>query len=77
LVSAIAGNSVAPPHPAATLSAALGRTPSVDEVADALFAAVRSLECPRASEFILDSTVERAMERALERYRDDRWTWRR
>ena len=77
LVSAVAGNAVAPPQPAATLSAALGRAPSVDEVADALFAAVRSLECPRATEFVLDSTVERAMERTLDRYRDDRWTWRR
>jgi lipoyl(octanoyl) transferase len=77
LVSAIAGTAVAPAQPAATLTAALGRTPSVDEVADALFAAVRSLECPCATEFTLDSTVEHAMERALHRYRDDRWTWRR
>jgi hypothetical protein len=46
-------------------------------VADALFAAVRSLESPSATEFTLDSTVERAMDRALARYRDDSWTWRR
>ena len=77
LVSAIAGNAVATPHPAATLTAALGRAPSVDEVAATLFASVRSLECPRATELTLDSTIEQAMHRALDRYRDDEWTWRR
>jgi len=77
LVSAIARTAVAPAQPAATLTAALGRSPGVDEVADALFAAVRSLECPCATEFSLDSTVEQAMERALDRYRDEGWTWRR
>lgn len=77
LVSAIAGSAVATPHPAATLTAALGRTPTVDEVADTLFASVRSLECPSATELAIDSTIERAMGRALDRYRDDEWTWRR
>jgi lipoate-protein ligase A len=77
VVSAIAGNAVATPHPAATLSAALGRAPAVHEVADSLFAAVRSLECPGATELTLDSTIERAMTRALDRYRDAQWTWRR
>jgi lipoyl(octanoyl) transferase len=77
LVSAIAGDAVSPPHPAATLSAALGRTPSVDEVADALFAAVRSLASPCATELTLDSKIEQGLDRALDRYRDDRWTWRR
>ena len=77
MVATLAGNAIAPPLPAATLSAALGRTPDADEVASALFAAVRSLECPRASELTLDSTVEAAMQRALDRYRDDDWTWRR
>src|SRR5215207_6023753 len=57
LVSAIANQAVTAPHPAATLTAALARTPSVDDVADALFAAVRSLESPSATERTLDSTV--------------------
>jgi lipoate-protein ligase A len=77
LVSAIAGSAVATPHPAATLTAALGRAPTVDEVADSLFASVRSLECPCATDLTMDSTVEQAMNRALDRYRDDEWTWRR
>jgi lipoate-protein ligase A len=77
LVSAIAGNAVATPHPAATLTDALGRTPTVHEVADSLFSAVRALECPCATELTLDSTIERAMTRALDRYRDEQWTWRR
>ena len=77
LVSAIAGHAVATPHPAATLTAALGRAPSVDDVTDALFTSVRSLECPCATDLTMDSTVEQAMHRALDRYRDDEWTWRR
>jgi hypothetical protein len=77
LVSAIAGNAVATPHPAATLTDALGRTPTVHEVADSLFSAVRALECPCATELTLDSTIERATTRALDRYRDEQWTWRR
>jgi lipoate-protein ligase A len=77
LVSAIAGDSVATPVPAATLSAALGRSPTVDEVAAALFAAVRSLESTHAAEFTSDSALERAVDRALDRYRDNQWTWRR
>ena len=77
LVSAIAGNAVATPHPAATLSAALSRVPAADEVADALFESVRSVECSCATELTIDSTIEKAMQRALDRYRDDEWTWRR
>ena len=63
--------------PAATLRAALGRTPSVHEVTDALFAAVRSRECPTATEFYVDQSLEIATRRLLDRYVDDRWTWRR
>lgn len=77
LVSAIAGEGAAPPQPAATLTGALGRAPGVGEVADALFAAVRCLEYPCATELALDSTIECAMHKALARYRDNDWTWRR
>jgi lipoyl(octanoyl) transferase len=77
MVATLAGNAVASPRPAATLSAALGRSPGTSEVANALFEAVRSLECSCATDLTLDSTVEAAMLRALDRYRDDQWTWRR
>jgi lipoate-protein ligase A len=61
---------------AATLSAAIGREPSVEEVADALFTAVRSLENPAAT--VLDER-ELGLEKSphLDRYRNPLWTWRR
>jgi len=77
LVSTLAYGAVAAPRPAATLAAALSRAPSVDEVAAALFAAVRSMECPTATELSLDAPIVEAKERLLDRYLDDRWTWRR
>jgi hypothetical protein len=42
-----------------------------------LFDAVRSLECARAEEIDLDTAVGDARQRALDRYLDARWTWRR
>jgi lipoate-protein ligase A len=77
LVAALADRAVPTAAPAATLRAALGRTPSVHEVTDALFAAVRSRECPTATEFYVDQSLEIATRRLLDRYVDDRWTWRR
>jgi lipoyl(octanoyl) transferase len=76
LVSSLAGD-VALPPPAATLGAALGRTPSVEEVADALFDAVREIECPDADTLRMDSALESAQARLAARYVDDCWTWRR
>ena len=77
LVSALAETKIPHPLPAATLTSSLGRIPAVDEVAVALFDAVRSVECPRAEEIDLDSAVNGGRQRALARYLDDRWTWRR
>ena len=77
LVSALAEVKVPDPQPAATLSASLGRVPTAEEVAAALFDAVRALECARAEEIGLDSTIDGARQRALARYLDDEWTWRR
>jgi lipoyl(octanoyl) transferase len=77
MVSELSGTAVSPAPPAATLTSALTRTPTTDEVADVLFEAVREHECPRANRLELDSAVWAAMHRALDRYRDDRWTWRR
>jgi len=77
LVSTLAENAVPMPEPAATLSEALDRVPTIDEVATALFDAVRALECADASELVLDAPLEDATQRLLDRYTDDRWTWRR
>ena len=77
LVSELASVAVPNPQPAATLTASLGRVPSFDDVAAVLFDAVRSLECEHAMHTDLNSTIEDARTRALDRYLDDRWTWRR
>ena len=76
LVSSLAGD-VALPPPAATLAAALGRRPSVDEVAGALFDTVREIECLDADTLQIDSALECAQARLAARYVDDCWTWRR
>ncbi len=61
--------------PAATLRAALGRAPSVSEVASALFDAVRQLEDADALQ-MAEADVQQATARHLERYASERWTWR-
>jgi hypothetical protein len=76
-IELLATSPVASPVPAATLSDALGRRPSTEEVAAVMFDAVRSLECSNASELELDATTRTEITRALGRYRDDCWTWRR
>jgi len=77
LVAELAMHTVPAPAPAATLRAAMGRVPTVRDVAESLFDAVRSHECAGATELQLDATIEAATRRALDRYLDDRWTWRR
>jgi hypothetical protein len=59
------------------LSAALGRTPTVDEVASTLFDVVRELESPAADMMSTDTELETSMGRLVDRYIDDCWTWRR
>jgi len=76
LVSALATD-VAAPRPAATLKDSLGRTPSVDEVATAMFDAVHELECANASVLEMDAALDAAKARLVSRYVDDCWTWRR
>jgi lipoate-protein ligase A len=60
----------------ATLHALLGRSPSAEEVASAMFDAVRSLEDADASELaegdIRDETLEN-----VPHFLDEDWTWRR
>jgi lipoate-protein ligase A len=64
------------PKPA-TLREALGRSPRHDEVAEALFAAVRAMADPSACAIDVPSRLlERANRRAVH-YLDDSWTWRR
>lgn len=65
------------PAPPATLADALGRVPSLDEVADRLFDAVRRLEDPSAEPFTPDDQLRDDARDLLARYTDDAWTWRR
>lgn len=78
--SLIAAVSLTPPVsnavPAATLSSALGRTPEISEVADALFAAVRRNEDPGATP-LDECDVSDRTARHLARYESEWWTWRR
>ena len=67
-----------PPLPRpATLREALGRTPSLADVATALFGAVRRLEDSDASPLDLDASLQSSTEALRSRYLDDCWTWRR
>ncbi len=66
------------PVPApATLAEALGRAPTVTDVADALTCSVRSLEDPAAESLVVDDAVRARASALVVRYLDDEWTWRR
>ena len=65
------------PAPPATLAAALGRVPPLDEVAEHLFDAVRLLEDADAEPLTLDGAVQLDTQQLLAHYSDDAWTWRR
>ena len=67
----------APPPPPATLSEAMGRTPAADEVADAMFDAVREIEDADARPLELDAALSGMVHTMRSRYVDDAWTWRR
>lgn len=77
LISELAQTPLAPSAPAATLRDALGRAPSSEEVAGALFAAVRTRVDARADVLPLNADLQHAARHAGERYRDAAWTWRR
>lgn len=66
------------PKPA-TLSEALGRSPSLAEAAEALRSAIRAVDSLEPSELLLETDNDlRARSSALVvRYQDDDWTWRR
>jgi lipoate-protein ligase A len=63
------------PRPA-TLAESLGRRPTVDEMAGALAAAVRSIEDPDAVPLEVDDSVRARASALVVRYLDDAWTWR-
>jgi len=87
LLSRLALVPLAPVPAPATLRVVLGRAPTVREMADALLAAVRSLEDPEARPLgeadscgldeIADVALRAAARGALVHYRDPQWTWRR
>jgi lipoate-protein ligase A len=62
--------------PPGTLHAALGRAPSAAEVAEAMFAAVRTHADPGAEPLTL-TAVERDDSPPLDFFAADEWTWRR
>ncbi|HEY1951547.1 MAG TPA: hypothetical protein VGG76_01980 [Gemmatimonadaceae bacterium] len=68
--------SVAPVPVPATLQALLGRAPEVNEVAIAMFDAVRSLEDADARELPEDEIRDEALE-YVPHFLDEGWTWRR
>jgi lipoyl(octanoyl) transferase len=63
--------------PPATLAEALGRTPSIDDVAFALRDAIQVIEGAHASEFVIDEALRARASALVVRYLDNAWTWRR
>jgi lipoate-protein ligase A len=59
----------------ATLTAALGRTPSPDELYQALSAAVRDIEDPCAEPLRADASLRAHAASLVVHYADDAWTW--
>ncbi|MDB4875251.1 MAG: biotin/lipoate protein ligase [Gemmatimonadetes bacterium] len=70
------GVTAAIPAPA-TLAETLGRTPSIGEMAEALGAAVRTLEDPDVGTMAIDEALRARASTLVVRYLDDAWTWRR
>jgi lipoate-protein ligase A len=77
LVAALLNRPVPPPPPPATLRLALGRLPAVEEVAEALFAAVRGMADPEARPLAPDAALAAAVTARTAAYADPAWTWRR
>ena len=77
LVAALLRSPQPPPPAPATLRDALGRVPSLDEVATALFDSVRAHADTDALALTPDNALGDAVVAATGRYRDPAWTWRR
>lgn len=76
LLSSLLRHAAPQPSAPATLGAALGRDVPVEEIAEALFAAVRDMEDQEAERLELDEELEVAVEEAHSRYGSENWTWR-
>ena len=76
-VASLASRPIPAAVAAATLRDSLGRSPSISEVVDALFSAVREVEDSSASDLQPDESLESEIATALEQYDNDAWTWRR
>jgi lipoate-protein ligase A len=70
------GDSSAAARRPATLRALLGHSPEIEEVASAMFEAVRSLEDNGASEISEEEIRAETMNR-IPHFLDEGWTWRR
>jgi lipoate-protein ligase A len=76
-VAALTREPIPAAAPPATLRALLGRAPDAAEVAEALFAAVREREDPRAEPLATEASLVEWTEAAERTFRDLAWTWRR
>lgn len=76
LLNGLLKQPVAEPPPAATLRELLGEPPSLSQVANAIFSAVRD-EDPNALSLTLDASLLASQARLAARYADPAWTWRR
>jgi len=76
MVATLTTEPVARPPAAATLREVLGYAPTLAQVADALFAAVRS-DDRSAQPIESDEQLRAIADRLAPRYRDPEWTWRR
>jgi lipoate-protein ligase A len=76
VVSDDSRTSIGPLTRPATLTSLLGRPPAIDEVACALFDAVREME-DESAECISEDEMREETLRNVPRYLDEEWTWRR
>ncbi|MGQ0537475.1 MAG: lipoate--protein ligase family protein [Gemmatimonadaceae bacterium] len=77
LVAELAAVAVPRTAAAATLRGSLGWAPGLDEVAAAIFAALREHCAGRVKQLALDAELVAAAAQARGRYLSDAWTWRR
>lgn len=77
LLTSLMLRSSAPIPAPATLTAVLGRTPTVRDVGDALTAAICCLEDRAVERFEMDEALRARTSTLVVRYVDEAWTWRR
>ena len=65
------------PPAAATLSIALGREPSIEEVSRPILRSLRSAVGAEVDPLSLDAETERDLELLRRAYAEESWTWRR